>query len=190
MPVTARAFRSESDATSNEGKPECDLLQPFPNPEYIDVKRAAHILGVSHTNILELHAARRIEMINYAKHKRKRIRYASIVEFCDRLRLDHGIANRRPALPSSLFRHRDEDVLPFPLADTLSTTQALQYMAYDSTNPILHMIDEGLFEAYKISNSSAWRISAISLAAFLRAVQKRPNAASDQIGPRSKSRYL
>ncbi len=143
------------------------LLLPFAEKEYISPKRAASILGVSYVTLFDLHTAERIEMIDYAKFKHKRVRYASIVAFCDRLREHYGIADRRPALPSPIFRYRDEDLLPFPLTDTLTVKEAMLILGYDSPFPVRQMIEQGLFEGYKISASSPWRISRISLASFL-----------------------
>jgi hypothetical protein len=146
---------------------EAQLLLPFAEREYISAKRAARILGVGYVTILDLYAAHRIEMVDYAKHKHKRVKYASIVAFCDRLRDRYGIATRRPPLPSPMFRHRDEDLLPFPLSDTLSVKDTMEILGFDSPFPVRQMIEQGLFEGYKISGPSPWRISRSSLASFL-----------------------
>lgn len=154
------------------------LLLPFAEREYIDVKRAARILGVGLTTITDLYAVARIEMIDYAKHKRKRVRYSSIVDLCDQLRKQYGIDDRRPVLSSTIFRHRDEDLLPFPLNDTISLKEVIVILGYDSPTPVYKMIDEGFFEAYKISAISPWRISRSSLAEYLKGVYGRSRAAS------------
>jgi hypothetical protein len=149
------------------------LLLPFAEREYIDVPRTAKILGVGCTTVFDLFAAKRIEIIDYAPRKHKRVRYASVVALCDRLRADYGIADRRPALASPIFRHRDEDLLPFPLSDTMLMRDVLPILGYEVSDAVVRMIDQGFFEAYKISRSSPWRISRTSLAGYLQGVYDR-----------------
>lgn len=149
------------------------LLLPFAEREYIDVRRAAKILGIGYATVLDLYSAGRIEMIDYARRKRKRVRYASIVELCDNLRVEYGIADRRPALNSAIFRHRDEDLLPFPLSDTISMKDVMPILGYESYVPVLRMIEQGFFEAYKIFGNSPWRISKSSLAVYIDGVHSR-----------------
>lgn len=148
-------------------------LSAFPEREYVDLKRAAHILGVSDQNIICLYQAGLIEMIDYAPRKRKRVRYQSIVDFCDSLRTKYCIRDRRPALGNSMFRHRDEDLLPFPLTDTVGVQGAAEALGYVSPTPIRLMIEEGRFEAYQFAPWSPWRISKSSLATYMRAVEAR-----------------
>jgi excisionase family DNA binding protein len=147
------------------------LLLPFAEREYIDVKRAARILGVSHSSVLALYASQQIEMIDYAKRKRKRVRYQSIVDLCDRLRVRHSIKDRRPPLPAVFFRHKDVDILPFPLEDTLSVEQVMEILGYSSPTPVYLMIEEGRFESYQLSSRNPWRISRSSLAGYLHTVR-------------------
>jgi hypothetical protein len=109
-------------------------------------------------------------MIDYAKHKRKRVRYASIVDLCDALRQRYCIQDRRPALPAVFFRHRDADLLPFPLEDTLDVEHVMKILGYSSPTPIYLMIEEGRFEAYQLSSRNPWRISGTSLASYLQGV--------------------
>jgi len=148
------------------------LLLPFAEREYIDVKRAARILGISISAVLAFHAYGYIEMIDYAKRKRKRVRYQSIVDLCDRLRKEHGINDRRPPLPNPIFRHRDADLLPFPLEDTIGVRQVMRVLGYSSEKPVYFMIEEGCFDAYRLSNKMAWRISRSSLAAYVSRVRQ------------------
>jgi excisionase family DNA binding protein len=157
------------------------LLLPFAEKEYIDVRRAARILGVTYMTIPNLYAAGRIEMIDYAKHKRKRVKYASVVALCDRLREHFGIPDRRAPLPVPYFRHRDEDLLPFPLSDTIYVEEVARILGYDSPSPVRQMIDEGRFEAYKISGFSPWRISRTSLAAYLQGVHEHARLTPPQV---------
>lgn len=158
---------SESSAPTRSRADLGQLLLPFAEREYIDVKRAARILGVSHSTTLELHRDGEIEMIDYAKHKRKRVRYQSVVDFCDRLRKKHSIADRRPRLDAPFLRHRDDDLLPFSIEDTIGMEEVMEILGYSSRTPVYLMIEEGRFEAYQISNRNPWRISRSSLALYL-----------------------
>lgn len=160
------------------------LLLPFAEREYVDVKRAAKILGISERTVLDFCTPvegikPRLEAISYAAHKRKRIRYQSIVDFCEALRTRYGIADRRPLLASSLFRHRDADLLPFPLEDTIDVKAVMEILGYASLTPIYMMIEEGRFEAYQLANLHPWRISRISLAAFIARAHGQPVPAGD-----------
>ena len=162
--------------SSSSRSEECkDLLAPFAEREYVDVKRAAKILGVSQTTVLELCGSiggrpPRLDCINWAPNKRKRIRYQSIVDFCDALRKRYAIADRRPPLTNPIFRHRDADLLPFPLDDTIYVEDAMKILGYISAWPVYKLIEEGAFEAYLLSVRIRWRISRTSFAAFI----KRP----------------
>jgi excisionase family DNA binding protein len=154
------------------------LLLPFAEKEYVDVRRAAAILGVGHQTIIDLYASGKIEMIDYAKRKRKRVRYQSIVDFCERLRTKHSIRDRRPPL-SPNFRHRDADLLPFPLEDTMTIDEVVSILGYCSKTPIYLMIEEGRFEAYQLDVCSPWRISRSSLAEYLKGVHSNARVGSE-----------
>lgn len=149
------------------------LLLPFAEREYIDMNRAARILGSSHSGVRALYAAGRIEIIDYAKRKRKRVRYQSIVDLCDELRKRYGIPDRRESLSVAFLRHRDVDLLPFPLEDTIGIDQVMEILGYSSPGPIYLMIEEGRFEAYQLSNRNPWRISRRSLATYLQGVHEQ-----------------
>lgn len=149
-----------------EGNEE-HALSPFGQKDFVSVQRAATILGVSTNTVLLLHEEKVIEMIDYRPRARKRVKYASIVELCDKLRLKYGIADRRPPLSSPMFRHKDEDLLPFPMRDTIRTADALSVLGYESMETVRSMIEEGLFEGYQLREGGPWRISRRSLRAFL-----------------------
>ena len=143
------------------------LLLPFAEREYVDVRRTCRILGVSPRCVLDLRERGIIEMIDYRFHARKRVRYQSIVDLCDRLRQRYAIPDTRPPLASPMLRHRDVDLLPFPLTDTIDVLRALEVLGYVSKNPIYRMIEEGQFWSYRISDLNPWRISKRSLGEFL-----------------------
>lgn len=149
------------------------LLLPFAEREYIDMARAARILGVTDSTVAVLFSKRLIEMIDYAPHKRKRLRYQSIVDFCDELRRQYAIKDRRPPLDDPMFRHLDADLLPFPVDDTIGIDEVAKILGYSSVTPVRLMIEEGRFEAYQFYPSSPWRISKKSLAEYIQRVRER-----------------
>jgi hypothetical protein len=149
------------------------LLLPFAEKEYIDLGRAAHILGTTKWTVMLLFQRKLIEMIDYAPGKRKRVHYRSIADFCDELRRRHAIEDRRPKLDHPIFRHADADLLPFPLEDTISIEHAAEILGYSSVWPVRLMIEEGRFEAYQLFRGSPWRVSKLSLAAYLQRVHQQ-----------------
>jgi hypothetical protein len=158
-------------------------VSPFIDKEYVDAARCARILGVSLTTVYRLIATVAfdgkplIAMVEYRRGARKRILYSSIVNFCDKLRTHFMIDDRRPALTDRLFRHKDEDLLPFPLADTIYSAEALEALGYMSNKPLVALIEEGCFEAYRLVLDNPWRISRSSFAAFLHSLHDKPSEA-------------
>jgi hypothetical protein len=89
------------------------------------------------------------------------------------LRVRFGIEDRRPKLDNPMFRHRDEDLLPFPLEDTIFSAEARAALGYEDLRPLVFLIEEGHFDAYQLFRESAWRISRSSFTAFLAGAQNR-----------------
>lgn len=154
------------------------LLLPFAEREYIDVMRAANILGIGRSTVYDLHRRGYIEMLDYALHKRKRVRYRSIIEFCDRLRKQYCIQDRRPPLSHPMFRHHDRDILPFPLDDTMTLEQVAEVLGYVTVIAVRRMVEEGRFEAYQLFPGSPWRVSKTSFSAYLQRVRDRERIAT------------
>ncbi len=147
--------------------PSEQIVLPFAEREYIDSRRACRILGVSYRTLMRLAASKHIEWLDYAKTSHKRVRYKSVVDFCDRLREQHKIVDRRPQLSAPYLRHRDEDLLPFPLKDTMTTEAVLVVLGFSQPDRLVMMIEEGQVEAYQIIPQGPWRVSGSSLLAHL-----------------------
>jgi hypothetical protein len=147
--------------------PSGELLAPFAEKEYISSPRAQRILGISGITLSRLAASGCIEWVNYKKSSWKRVRYHSVVQFCDRLRDQHKIADRRPKLSAPYLRHRDVDLLPFPLTDTTTAEEACAALGYARVQSVVNLIEEGCFEAYQLVQLAPWRISRSSLQAFI-----------------------
>jgi len=164
-PATLSSAPKSARARASQATPQIPL--PFAEKEFVDAPRAAAILGVSHRRLLELSDLGVIEVIDYRRRGRKRVRYASIVALCDGLREQFSIEDRRPALPSPIFRHRDADLLPFPLSDTISLAETKAILGFENEPPVFALIQRGCFDAYQIQPAATWRISASSVAAFI-----------------------
>jgi len=137
---------------------------------YIDIGRACRILGVGRGSVREMAEAGDIHMMEYRRGIRlKKVRYQSVIEHCDRLRAEYFIPDLRPVLSSPLFRHRDEDLLPFHLRDTVYMPEAAAALGYNAYSSVVKLIDSGCFWAYKLRPQlqSPWRICASSLRAYL-----------------------
>jgi hypothetical protein len=143
------------------------ILPPFAEKEYIDNRRAQAILGVSRAGIHRMLAMGFIASINYGAHTVKRINYHSVVSYCDHLRRRHHIPDRRPPLSEPCLRHRDCDLLPFPLADTISFQEAMRALGFIHYDGLVGRIEMGCFEAYQIVPQAKWRISRSSLQLFI-----------------------
>lgn len=144
--------------------------------EGIDARRACSILGIGYRTLQRLGADGVIEWFNPSQCSWKRVRYYSIVEFCDRLRQEYRITDRRPTLSAPYVRHRDEDLLPFPLRDTLGTEEALDIMGLSVGNRGHRfgqmVLEEWRFEAYQLIPQSPWRVSRLSLLAYMDSASK------------------
>ncbi len=147
-------------------EPSPRLVLPFQRNEDIDVARTAKILGVSTRLIIDLiedgllPGAYRL----VGTKSPYRILYTSVVEYCENLRVRYCIADHRPPLAKGR-RRRDEDLLPFPLSDTMSVRECAQMLDCDPKS-IVKLIDVGHLVGYQIrveTCGSPWRISRASL---------------------------
>ena len=149
------------------------LILPFAEKEYVDMARTARILGISAFTVYRLAEMKDkggrslLTLVSYRHYARRRVLYSSIVRFCDELRAKYGIADRRPALDHPMLRHRDEDLLPFPLTDTINSAEALRALGYEDLRPLVYLIEEGRFDAYQLVGWSPWRISRSSFSRFI-----------------------
>jgi hypothetical protein len=93
-----------------------------------------------------------------------RISYNSIVEFCDSLRVHYAIRDRRHKLTPGR-RWPDAELLPFPISDTVTVKEVMTGL-HLSKRSALHLLEEGAFEAYRLTPDAVWRVSKISLYAY------------------------
>lgn len=93
------------------------------------------------------------------------VHYLSVVELCDRIRMAYNLPDRRPQV--SVMRHRDEDLLPFPLRETIGAQTALRTLGLGQLEEVLRLIEQGRFEAYRLAPDAPWRISRPSLLTYI-----------------------
>jgi len=156
----------------------------------VSVQRTGQIIGVSDSTIYRLAGERGrggrelLTVVSYRRHARVRVLYSSIVRFCDGLRVKYGIPDRRPTLDAPWFRHKDLDLLPFPLSDTMDSAEAIAALGYADIRPLTCLIEEGRFEAYKLmeANRCGWRISRPTFREFLNQTRDRDKVPSRQRG--------
>ena len=111
-----------------------------------------------------------IELIDYRPHGHHRIRYQSIVNHCNRLREEYAITDRRPPLSSPLLRNKDDDLLPFPLSDTIGVPAIAPALGLSPLS-VRRLLEEGPFDCYRVHPSAPWRISMASFSAYLEGVR-------------------
>jgi hypothetical protein len=154
------------------------ILLPFAEKEWISVERAMRILDIGVATLYMLRASKYqhgepfIDVVDCGHGLRKRVKYASVVRYCDYLREIYGIPDRRPRLVSAILRHRDEDILPFPAHDTINVRTASRCSPY-ARQTIGRLCEQRTFEAYQIAEDSPWRISRPSFAAWLEKIGVR-----------------
>ena len=148
-------------------------LEPFAEKEYIDMPRCCRIFGVNETVARRLAESGFIDLIDHLPRGRKKIHYKSVVNFCDRLRKKYGIPDRRPALQSPYLRHRDADLLPFSLSDTIYSNEAMQLIGC-AFYTLTRLIDEGRILAYRLAPGARtpWRISRVSVENHMQLVKR------------------
>jgi excisionase family DNA binding protein len=141
---------------------------PFAEREYIDMPRCCRILGVNETVTRRLAESGLIKLIDHLPRTRKKIRYQSVVDLCDRLRKEYGIPDARPRLSAAYLRHRDADLLPFPLTDTICSNEAMELIGCGFYT-LTRLIDEGRILAYRLAPGARtpWRISRSSVTAHM-----------------------
>jgi hypothetical protein len=161
-------------------------LLPVQQPQLVNVPRVAKILSVTTQTVRVLIDRKLLPAFRVEEKQNWSVPYDSVVDFCNQLRMDYMIRDRRPKLAPGMRRWRDEDLLPFPWSDTITVSEAATGF---NTRPetILHLINDrakgevGVFDAYHFMEVSPWRISRSSL---LKYAQKLRNDLEAQQGKR------
>jgi len=111
-------------------------------------------------------ASGQVKLIDHGDGQPKMVHYLSVVRLCDHIRVAHDLPDRRPQLHGASLRHRDEDLLPFPLRETIAVETALKISGLAKLEQLLLLIEQRCFEAYRLTPDAPWRISRPSLLAY------------------------
>lgn len=156
---------------------------PFQRSEEVDIARIARILGVNRCTVFRLLDADLIRSYKLPAGKR-RIEYNSVVEYCDRLRVEYRIS-ARAVRPLRGRRHRDEDLLPFPLVDTIGIAEVREALDCTHTSA-LYMLEEGKLVGYQVfirRRGCPWRISRTSLERYIESLRQRVASSRQESRP-------
>lgn len=147
---------------------------PFARNKEIDVARACRILD---TNLRTVQRMCQDKLIRSYKVRggRKgrptyRIEHASVVEYCDMLRLEYHIPPRKG---SAVARPVDDTILPFPAREAIYTQEVMDHLGV-SQGTVRKLFDSGDLVAYQliIGSNSPWRIWRPSFVKYLEQLQR------------------
>lgn len=171
----------ESAATDGQRPPK--LALPFQRSAEVDIKRIARILAISTSSVLRMIKAGLIRSISIPGESQPRVNYDAVVEYCNRLRLEYRITDRLlPKLQGR--RHREEELLPFPLHDSIGIAE-VQERLQCTKEVARRLIEEGALIAYQVyisERGSPWRIQRQSLDRYIESLHLA-NACSRQQSP-------
>jgi excisionase family DNA binding protein len=146
------------------------LELPFQRTQEIDTERAASILGVSKKTLRRILEKQLIRAYRTGDHKAPwRIEYSAVVEYCDKLRVQYCISDKRVGLSASRRRYRDHELLPFPLDQTIYVAEVRERLKC-SHEVVVHLIESGSLVGYQLlfeQQGSPWRIHEPSLDRYI-----------------------
>lgn len=166
----------ESPTPAAERPPKLEL--PFQRSAEIDKARVAKILGVSHATASRMVEAKLFRAYRSPGEKILRIEYDSVVAYCNRLRLEYRISEKMIERPRGR-RLRDEDLLPFPLKDTISLKEVCRVLDCDGS-AAQRLIEEGALTGYQVQIGRAgcpWRVHLPSLERYVASLHAEAAAA-------------
>lgn len=169
----------EGIAVTANRAPKLEL--PIQRSKEIDMKRACQILGANPKTVTKMLENQMIRGYRHiASNAPWHIDYDSVVEYCDNLRILYCIRDARPRL-AGRARHRDREILPFPLDETIYMDEARKRLDL-TTVAVIHLIQAGALVGYQIifeQMGCPWRIHAPSLERYLASLHamatKRPS---------------
>ena len=163
------------------------LALPIQRSAEIDIPRLASIFGIT------LASARNMAKDGLFPGSYKvsdltpwRINYDSVVAYCNSLRLQYRISPRLvPLAPAR--RHRDEDLLPFPLKDTIYVLEVCTTLDC-SRDTVSHLLDTGAIVGYRVRSQDVtgnrWRIYRLSLEQYMATLRSSAQSRVSAMPPR------
>ena len=156
------------------------LSLPVQRSEAIDAPRLRRILGVSKATAHRMITQKCFNAERVPGGARWLIEYNSVVTYCDSLRLKYNISDRVLGPAPKGRRHRDADVLPFPLTETIGVPDVTRVL--DCTDAVVMcLLDEGALIGYQLlagRRSCPWRIYEPSLARYIASLHTASNTVS------------
>lgn len=177
MPHCARDTQFELfEAEAHAAMAGPKLALPIQRSSEIDITRLRVILGVAKNTALRMVKAKlfRASM----RQGGWRIDYSSVVEYCDRLRLEYRISTRTVGAAKGM-RRRDRDLLPFPMDETKSAAEVREVLDC-GTSAVIKLIEEGKLVGYQVlvdTPGCPWRIHVRSLELYVARLRAAAEAA-------------
>ena len=134
------------------------FVMPFAERDEVETSRVMRILGVSRKEVLMMLKAGDLEFMRRQPRGYCYISYASLVRYCDALRVKYAIGDNRPKRDGIFGRHKDVDLLPFPLTDTMGVGDVARVLNCTERN-VREMCEAGVLLSYKLEDGLRWRIS-------------------------------
>lgn len=165
------------DAAPQPGELSPRLELPFQPNQSIDVARVAKIFAISKqtaNRIVEKGLLRRFRI-----GQSWLVEYNSVVDYCNHLRVHYRISEDRLLRKPVRGRLRDEDLLPFPIADTMLAKEVQQRLSIPCQG-VINLIEQGDLTGYQIliesGGPSPWRIYRPSLDRYLASLHVQASA--------------
>jgi hypothetical protein len=158
---------------------------PFERNKDVDTIRASKMLATSGNTIrrmLDDNLIRHYQIRGGIYAREYRIEHASVVEYCDKLRLKYGISPRRA---SKGPRPPDSEILPFPANETINVGSVMGSLDV-SRKVAINLIESGELIGYKLVplESAPWRIHRPSLVAYLQKLRRDASTPMVAVSPR------
>jgi hypothetical protein len=147
---------------------------PLPDKLAIDLNRVMSILGCNKNFATHLVRSKHLAAYRIGTSPWL-VEYQSVVDLCNGLRVRYGIRDRRDAKRHN-GRWRDEDLLPFPLRDTI-TVEAVAAALGRSKYSVIKLVESGVFDAYRLPSFRNWRISQTSFHHYVQQLRSNFEAA-------------
>lgn len=151
------------------------FVMPFAEKDEVETSRVMRILGVSRKEVLMMLRAGDLEYMRKQPRGYCYISYASLVRYCDQLREKYAIDDHRPKRDGVFGRHKDVDLLPFPLSDTMSVADVARVLNITEQH-VRNMCESGTLVSYKLEDGLRWRISMRSFHEYLARLTSRKSS--------------
>lgn len=187
MPHCARDSQFELFETTATAEPGPRLDLPFQQAEAVDARRVAKILAVSHHTVVRM--MNRKLLRNYRVGLNWRIEYESVVEYCNELRVAYRVSEHQLLRKPARGRLRDEDLLPFPIAQTIYAKEVERRLDI-GRRPVIYLIEQGDLVGYQIlidAAASPYRIYRPSFERYLASLHAQARPRGRVLTPRLRS---